>query len=176
MLVANLAISSARLTSASHPSLRHSGLATNDPIADVRELCQDRYMSVRWIAIIFAASLVGCGETQPVKPSAAVVKSIEERLLQDPCLNRLADLRREYRFARRRDDLRRDLVDISISEPGPNGPGGLFVLPPMAARTITIDDRQYFGASGTYSIVTNDLDLWACGMNGGAFFRHSPRL
>jgi len=101
---------------------------------------------------------------------------LEKRLAQDVCLRDLASLRREYRFATRRDRVQRNLVSVEIQKAGYRGlPGGKFVLEPIDPAKLMMDDGQYFSATATYRINTDELDLWACGMNFGGI-RHEPRF
>lgn len=120
--------------------------------------------------------LSACGSPSPGdKPSIELVRIVEGMLQQDVCLRNLGNLRRVYRYAVRDRKIRHDLIDAEISEPGFGGPAGFYIQEAEPDRMI-IDDRQYFMAAALYHIPDHALDLWACGMNRGAFFRHPPRF
>jgi hypothetical protein len=111
------------------------------------------------------------------RPSIDVVRRIEKELSRDPCLGKLASMRREYRFyAPGGGEVERNLVRIKVQEAGFDGlAGGIYILGPP--ETSIIDDRSHFVAYATYHTERYDLDLWACGDNapGGDGIRHRPR-
>lgn len=110
-------------------------------------------------------------------PDPALVSHIEKRLSQDPCLNDIATMRREYSFGRRDGEEDRGLIDIKVQEADFDGlPAGIFVK--GQSNFGTWDDRSYFVAFATYHLGKSELDLWACGdnANGSQSMRHEPRF
>ncbi|MEP3225408.1 MAG: hypothetical protein ABJO01_05495 [Parasphingorhabdus sp.] len=101
---------------------------------------------------------------------------IEKRLSDDPCLNEIATMRREYRYSMRDSEEVRELIDIKVQEADWDGlPAGIFVK--GQPKSFSFDDRSYFIAFATYHVANDDLDLWACGDNaaGDSSVRHDAR-
>lgn len=114
--------------------------------------------------------MTGCPSGQP---SRQTVATIEAQLSRDPCLKNIKAMRRTYQFAKRGWKIDPNRIDISIVEAGVDGrPAGLFIV--SREKDGAIDDRDYFGAYGTFVVSTNALDLWSCGMNMSGGFRHDP--
>lgn len=104
-------------------------------------------------------------------PPAQLVANIEMRLADDPCLSKMATMRREYRYASRDGKIDRDLIDIQVQEAGIDGlAAGRFIL--GLPTSDGFDDRHYFVAFATYKVSRDALDLWACGQNVGDSVRH----
>lgn len=115
--------------------------------------------------------LLGCSVE---RPKEELVTWIEHRLSPDRCLKNIHGLRRTYQFAKRGQTIDSNRVYIDIQEAGHNGlPAGRFSIQPE--KNPMLDDRQFFGAHATYVVSTDELDIWACGMNFGGI-RHAPRL
>jgi hypothetical protein len=106
------------------------------------------------------------------KPDEALVNRVEDRLAQDPCLRNIQSLRRTYQYARRGDVIDTNRIDVDVQEAGHRGlPAGRFIIAPEKGGII--DDSQFFGAEAIYKVNTDELDIWACGMNFGGI-RHAP--
>jgi hypothetical protein len=125
-------------------------------------------------ALILASAvflLTGCSAD---KPEESLVSRIEHVLSHDPCLRKIATMRRTYQFARRGNEINRDLIEVDIEEAGHRGrPAGRYIEEPESGGLL--DDSQFFTAHATYRVSSGDMDLWACGMNFGGI-RHPPRL
>ncbi len=99
-------------------------------------------------------------------PALELILEIEERLSRDPCLSAIKTMRREYRYAMRDGEETRELVSIRVQEAGWDDlPGGIFIK--GQSNFGHFDSRSYFVAYANYHIANDDMDLWACGDNGG---------
>jgi hypothetical protein len=106
------------------------------------------------------------------KPSEQLVKRIEARLATDPCLKNIANMRRTYSYAHRGWKIDPNRVDVDVQLAGFDGlPAGRFIINPP--KTVRIDDRERFGASATYVVNIDTLDIWACGGTWTGL-RHDP--
>ena len=107
------------------------------------------------------------------KPGQDLVRQIEVRLAANSCLSTIAQMRRTYSYARRGWKIDPNRIDIEVREAGFDGlPGGIFITEPPS--TVTVDDRERFGAYATYAISADALDLWSCGETRSGI-RHNPR-
>lgn len=106
------------------------------------------------------------------KPDEAVVNRVEQKLAQDPCLRKILSLRRTYQYARRGETIDTNRINVDVQEAGHRGlPAGRFII---ASETDSmIDDSQFFAAHAIYKVNTDQMDIWACGMNFGGI-RHAP--
>ncbi|GGE83163.1 hypothetical protein [Sphingomonas prati] len=115
-----------------------------------------------WSGYPIISSLLFLSGCPLAKPDEQVVDRIEARLAADPCLANLKQLRRVYSYAVRSAKIDPNKIAVVISLSQPDGPpaGRIITGPPTSS---ILDGRDQFGASATYVVDKDALDLWHCG-------------
>ncbi len=113
-----------------------------------------------------SALLAACSATAADLPSEDVVDAIEQKLSLDPCIGSLDRWSRRfaYGFDPETGDADRSSIAFLFQEAGKyEFREGRFIVTPD--KFITVDDRPYRIAAGTYTPETQKLELSACGPN-----------
>ena len=121
---------------------------------------------MRVLSSLASAWLVACSATAADVPSDDVVNLIEQKLSSEPCIGSLGSWSRRfaYGFDPRTGGVDRRTISFLFQEAGKyEFREGRFIVEPDAF--ITIDDRPYRIATGTYAPDTGRLELSSCGPN-----------
>ena len=135
------------------------------PLRTFRE--REKTLRMRSIsALALLTGLVACSDEAPKKPDAAAIDRLEQRLSADECIRPLQRWSRRYAygFDPRTGGARTDTIHFLFQEAGKyEFREGRSVVTPD--EFITIDDRPYRIATGTYTVASDQLELHSCGPN-----------
>lgn len=110
--------------------------------------------------------LFACSPTETNLPSEEVVSAMEQKLASHPCVRPLSQWSRRfaYGFNPQTGEADKRTVSFLFQEAGKyEFREGRFIVTPD--KFITIDDRPYRIATGSYEPETGALEIEACGPN-----------
>ena len=112
----------------------------------------------------------------PAKPPEALVRQIERRMQQEPCIGSLSRWSRHYRYGAPHEVLDESSVSITYKQASKTDPEGSFIdLPPLMYDSssgttllqVEIDDRPIDFVSATYHRRSHTINLQFCGHSKG---------